>query len=160
PRLLEEPGAQRDLRLIDDVPEHDPREQVAGRRRSRRAVALADEHRERTEQHDIDQWPQRDVEEAVRAPHEHVRVAARDRAHAEPRLAACAERVARGAHGWSVCWAAAASRSPASWRNTPSRLPRPYCSAIAAGGPSATMRPLERNSPRSHTCSTSVMSWL
>ena len=143
-----------------------PGEQVArGLRRAGR-IAVADERRERTEQQHVDERPQRDVEQAVRAAHEHVRVPARDRAHPQPSLPRCRAvgRTRSGSRRRSrvialLCAPSASWRS-ARWRNTPSRSPRPYAAATSRGVPSATTRPCERNTTRSHTCSTSLMSWL
>ncbi len=169
PGLFEEAGAQRDLRLVHDVPQDDPGDEVAGRPLRACRLRGPDVRAERAEEQHVDERPEGHVEESVRAAHHHVRVPPRDRAHAQPREGAGTQqrlvgvRVGRVggvvAHrGWSVCWDPVGSWRAASWRNTPSRLPWPYRCAISSGVPSATMRPCERKTTRSQSRSTSAMS--
>ena len=156
-------GAHRDLRLVDDVPRArcpragTPDAFAAGGRAGR-----ADERGERTEQQHVDERPKRDVEQAVRAAHEHVGVPARDRAHAQPRLRrAVVDRCVADCvvgHGWSLCWAPDGSCRRRDAGTRPRGRRGRTSAATVSGVPSATMRPCERNTTRSHTCSTSLMS--
>src|SRR5262249_3685218 len=106
------------------------------------------EDADRAEEHHVDHRPHHDVEKAVRAALQHVRVAPGDRHHPPE----------RGRHGAST--SSPRSRNWARCTNTSSSAAGPNRSAIAVAVPSATTRPADRNTTRSQSRSTSTMLWL
>src|SRR5262249_7015332 len=104
-----EAGGERDLRLVDHVPQDDADQQVQRDLAGRSGLASR-EDADRAEEYDVDHRPDDDVEAAVRAALEHVAVAPRD-GHDAPE---------RRGHA-VICRNTTHLVAPARWRNTASR---------------------------------------